>query len=158
MVQYICSVTCKTHCSESLLISCKYHCRGKRQYNDKMSFLCSFLRQKLKSVLSLAICMLECMLMGGAIFGWGPILYTFEQDDIYSEQCTNKNVTTVTLASKLYFLGKYVTRNTQTEHECVGVSGRSFCIGCSRATRQSWRRTAQNDRARSIWPSLWESR
>ena len=46
-------------------------------------------------VVSLFLCMVECSLMGGALFGWGPILYTFEQQGIYEDLCTYKNITTV---------------------------------------------------------------
>ena len=60
-----------------------------------------YLMQKLATGISLAICGFEILFLGGVLFAWNPVLYTFIEDGIFADKCYHDNVTKV-----------YITKDT----------------------------------------------
>ena len=40
-----------------------------------------------RSYIILAVCLLECLLFGGTIFGWSSLVYVLQADGIYTHLC-----------------------------------------------------------------------
>ncbi len=59
-----------------------------------MFFLFCWL-QRAPVFISLITCGAEIMFLGGVIFAWNPVLYTFVDDGIFSDKCVTKNVSKV---------------------------------------------------------------
>ena len=57
--------------------------------------LSEWIFQNVRTIISLTICSLECMFLGGTLIAWAPLLYTFLDDGVFKDRCVYNNITQV---------------------------------------------------------------